>query len=327
MDAGELLDRYVSAVGRELPKPGRADFEAELRSLLDDALAERAEAAGRAPDEALAVALLTDFGPPDRVAERYGQPRRCLVGPVHYPAYRLTLLVVAAVLGALFLFGAFWSLALGESDPQARLLGLASMTFQFGWTLLANVGLVTLVFAGVERWDPADALAGGSTWDPRALPAVADPDRLDRGDLAVEMGIDAALLVFLNLAASRQSPLPLLPAEGVLRFTPAFLDLMPWLNGLLLLSLGLNAVVLRQGRWRPATRLASVALGVYALWLIARLLTGGDLVSQGGLSQLLKLGFAFLGVLVVVDIAQQAARLVQGPRPVAAAQPASPIDH
>lgn len=62
----ELIERYVHEVGRRLPKKQRADVEAELRSLLMDALEARAGAApaAGAPSEADQAAVLVEFGPP-----------------------------------------------------------------------------------------------------------------------------------------------------------------------------------------------------------------------------------------------------------------------
>ena len=41
-----LIDRYVTDVGKYLPRRNRADIEAEIRSTLEDMLEERAQAPG-----------------------------------------------------------------------------------------------------------------------------------------------------------------------------------------------------------------------------------------------------------------------------------------
>ena len=50
-----LLDRYVSEVGKYLPRKNRADIEAEIRSTLEDMIEERNQAG--AADEAAVIAL------------------------------------------------------------------------------------------------------------------------------------------------------------------------------------------------------------------------------------------------------------------------------
>ena len=43
----ELVTRYVSEVGRQLPEKNRADLEKEIRSLIEAALDDRAQKSGR----------------------------------------------------------------------------------------------------------------------------------------------------------------------------------------------------------------------------------------------------------------------------------------
>lgn len=75
MDPNAIIDSYVADVVRYLPRRQRADVALELRSLLDDELASRAADAGRPADPALVMELLTTFGAPRDVADRY-RPRR-----------------------------------------------------------------------------------------------------------------------------------------------------------------------------------------------------------------------------------------------------------
>ncbi|MFI7702432.1 hypothetical protein [Nonomuraea sp. NPDC049480] len=80
MNAGQLIESYVSDVARLLPGAQRADVALELRTLLRDELADRAEVAGREPDEELARRLLAGFGRPAEVAARY-RPAPALIDP------------------------------------------------------------------------------------------------------------------------------------------------------------------------------------------------------------------------------------------------------
>ena len=49
-----LIDRYVTEVGKHLPRKNRLDIETELRSTLEDMLEDRSQQTGRPADEALA---------------------------------------------------------------------------------------------------------------------------------------------------------------------------------------------------------------------------------------------------------------------------------
>ena len=57
MSANDVIESYVRDVARLLPNKRRDDVALELRALLQEELAGKAEAAGRAPDRAMAMAL------------------------------------------------------------------------------------------------------------------------------------------------------------------------------------------------------------------------------------------------------------------------------
>ena len=93
-----LIDRYIAEVGKHLPRKGRTDIEAEIRSTLEDMLEERNQASLK--DEAAVIALLREYGAPAKVAASYIGPRY-LIGPRIYPTFELIVkIVMAALLGA-----------------------------------------------------------------------------------------------------------------------------------------------------------------------------------------------------------------------------------
>jgi hypothetical protein len=57
----ELIDRYIYEIRQYLPRRGRVDILAELRSSLIDAAEDRF---GQEPTESEIVELLKEFGPP-----------------------------------------------------------------------------------------------------------------------------------------------------------------------------------------------------------------------------------------------------------------------
>ena len=66
-----LIDRYITEVGKHLPRKNRQDIQRELRSTLEDMLADRSEASGQPVDEAMTIALLKEYGSPQKVAASY----------------------------------------------------------------------------------------------------------------------------------------------------------------------------------------------------------------------------------------------------------------
>lgn len=71
MKADEVIESYVRDVAGLLPRGKRGDVAFELRALLHEELAARAEAEGRAPDRVMAMQLLESFGRPEEAAQRY----------------------------------------------------------------------------------------------------------------------------------------------------------------------------------------------------------------------------------------------------------------
>jgi hypothetical protein len=89
----DLIERYVGAVRRHLPKSANPDIVSELSENLRSQAEEREEQLGRALNEDEQSALLKPHGHPWLMASRY-LPQQHLIGPALYPYYRQTLVMV-----------------------------------------------------------------------------------------------------------------------------------------------------------------------------------------------------------------------------------------
>jgi hypothetical protein len=286
----ELIDRYVHAVGRRLPKKQRADVEAELHSLLMDALQDRTE--GRADESSVEdqTAVLEAFGPPSEVAARYAPPHRYLIGPGVYNIY---LIVAGATAGALTIAYVVLLALTAWREPSAAIgSSIAELVSSYVNALLAAFGSITLTFAVLDRVVPAEAWAGKGEekWEPRSLPPIEDPERIERGGLIVaSVFLVIALLVFnlfpdwIGSSFARSSDGTLAWKANPLLATAFFTMYLPWLNLLWLVQLALNVVLLRQGRWQLATRIVDLLLAVGSSVLIGQMLTGPSLISLAGI--------------------------------------------
>lgn len=262
----ELIDRYVHEVGEHLPRRMRVDVQTELRSLLLDALEERARDASRPADVELAAKVLREFGPPQEVAARYAPQPQYLIGPRLFPAYKLTIIimtvVVAAVLLGFFVVGVLRSIQNpADSLNLSAELGVIGKIF---YTAFFNFGLVTLVFAIVERLQQRRE-AAGAAWDPAALPPVNDPDRISPAGHVFSVYAILALAILFNFYPEWVGIVGFHQGAGSWRLSllrPEFSTNMPLLNLWWGLAFVLNLFVLRQGRWRRKTRWAEFALGL-----------------------------------------------------------------
>jgi hypothetical protein len=243
MDASQVIESYVHDVARRLPAATRDDVAFELRALLTDELATRAEVENRSADAALALALVRDFGRPARTALRYHQP--------------FTILEPSDTWGFLVAVGAGAAVLSVLTAPAAvRADSTAGDPGELG--LLAWIGLLVIGFAVknlVLRHRP-DAFA----WTPRRVRPADSANRV--GGLLV--GLLWAVLLVLYLA-----PGPILSAvtggridAADLVYTESFTSplRMPWLVALLVAAIGVELLAVVQGRWRPGVRWARILL-------------------------------------------------------------------
>lgn len=181
----DLADRYLAAVARELPTAQRADIVSELR----DEVMSRIEAEEAERDRPLSVAeleaLLRDVGHPAVVAGRYRTVQH-LIGPDIFPFWQRALKVTLTVIGAVYvvLFGV--SLLAGNG---LRIPGPLDPVL----VLIVGFGVVTLVFAGLERYGRPERLSQG--WRPARLPP-AEGKLKSPFEIMVEMGMAAVALAW-----------------------------------------------------------------------------------------------------------------------------------
>jgi hypothetical protein len=309
--ANDLIARYVHEVGRHLPRRQREDVTAELRGLLEDALEERAAAAGRPAGEEMAADVLRDFGRPGEVAERYRTGPKHLIGPELFPAYRVTVQIILVALAILFVAGIVLSAVFVPERIQERLGIVAAWSWIEKYIKLAflNVALATLVFAVLER---LRALRPGGEekaedWNPAELPKIEDPDRISPAGRVASVYIIVALfvvfnffpeyfgLIFISRGEVRAVPL----YEMGIRI-PALLLNLWWVC-----ALALNMALLREGRWTRDLRWGEFGLGIFggAILLLTLAASGG--MDAAWLDRFGWEGAAALG-------AEQAGRLSRG---------------
>ncbi len=139
----DMLEDYLRAVSRLLPRAKREDIIAELRDEILTRIESRESELGRTlmPDET--EQLLRDFGHPIVVAARYRDEPQYSVGPALYPfwifAVRLAI-ILELLISAIVFFG--------------RIVGGANPAQAFGTAIGTGItGVMTLIgFATVAAW-------------------------------------------------------------------------------------------------------------------------------------------------------------------------------
>ena len=296
-----LIDLYVAEVGKRLPLRARQDIEAELRSTLEDMLEDRSRKAGKPADDDMMKDLLREYGPPDKVAATY-HPTQYLIGPRLFPFFLFVLRIVLTVLTVVLLVGLGIQIATqplqGIELAKAIGTGLAGI---LGAALQA-FGNIALVFAILERVLPASEFKFDEQkkeWDPATLVKNAEPAELKLWEPIAAIVFTAAAMIIINgypqliglwfLQNGQWHSIPVL--------TAAFFRWLPYLNVLWALHIALNLVLLRQGRWQPATKWSSIGLDLAGIAIGLAILSGPAIVSLSpaalqatGLAALGKLG-------------------------------------
>jgi hypothetical protein len=161
----DLVERYLSAVARELPERQRKDIIAELREDLLSRIERQEEAQGARLIRDDLERVLLDYGNPLVVAGRYRSTQH-LIGPEMFPLWwvgiKWSLSVVAGIYTVLFMRVVANGTAAGSSGERDELPGLVT-------TLLMAFGAVTAAAAIGERMGWSRRLY---RWKPRELPPV-----------------------------------------------------------------------------------------------------------------------------------------------------------
>src|SRR5512146_73326 len=145
----ELIDLYVAEVGQNLPAKGRADLEAEIRSLIEDTVEGRAQAAGRPVDEELVAEVLKEFGSPARMAASY-LPPRYLIGPRFYPTFMLVMRIVLTLIGVVALVRLGVALTAPGVTFENCIATFGQSLANFMTSALVALGNIVFIFAIIE---------------------------------------------------------------------------------------------------------------------------------------------------------------------------------
>ena len=311
MDTNEMIDRYVNEVGQHLPRKMRADIEMELRSLLLDTLEEQSDGE---PTPKMTAELLREFGSPETMAAQY-RPAESLIGPKLFPTYKVVVTITVSIIGVLHLL--WLGLVLWQNAGDDLIGRILDMTFSFGRSAILNAGIVTFIFAVIER------VAGDSLelpekkaeeWDPFELPPVKDPDRINRAELAVGIFFGLLFLSWLNFFPNWFGGVNFgeeAPWFFVL-VTAEFIALIPWFSASLLLDVVLKTIVFIQGRWIGVTRWIEVGTETFGLYVAFRIFSLEEISTVPFFTTIAKSILAIAIIIIILEIFGQLYRLLLG---------------
>lgn len=153
----ELLERYLYAVGRWLPKKQKKDILAELESSIYDSLESKFnKTEGFTEDEVSEI--LKDLGAPWKIAAAYSGWADRLIGPELLPIY----FTITAIVSGAVAIGLFVSFIVGIFKPDLKFIDFILNLLKLIPSLIAStvsvVGTTTIIFAVIDRVVPANKL-------------------------------------------------------------------------------------------------------------------------------------------------------------------------
>lgn len=198
-----LLDRYLAAIGRELPMRQAAEITAELRDVLMSKIEDRAADLGRPLTDKEIEQVLIDFGHPLIVAGNY-RKTQYLIGPELFPMWVATLRFVLGFWAAILIVSLFVAAVATPSATPGWVLRKAGEAVWPGFLFVFAV--VTLVFAVNERMG---RYCFKLHFDPRRLPPAPARGRKP-AEIITQMALGVvALLWWVGLIRFRAfMPIP-----------------------------------------------------------------------------------------------------------------------
>lgn len=276
----DLIDRYVHAVTRRLPRSQRQDVDRELRSSVLDELEDRF---GSQPKEEDVVAVLQQMGPPEEVASSYRPSNDYLIGPGWFPAFKHVLRIVISCQVALLVAAVAYIVFIGAGplDRGAALFEVFGMGVK---SVLYATGLILVLFTVLERVE-IPSPRKHREWNPRRLPPFSPDDGVLRFEAATTIAVTAFFLALLYVLRDNLG----IPATDGLLLVDVFKAGLPWLSAAFVLEMALYSFLLWQGNWSRVTRILSAAIDLFGLaviWGMSRgVLAGRDVMTAAGLSE------------------------------------------
>ena len=269
----QLIDRYLYAIGRYLPRERRDDILAELRANILERAEDREQELGRTLTLEEEEEILREHGHPMQVAARY-LPQQYLIGPSVFPFYWYTLRVAFPWVVFLYVIAQCAQIITQAITVQK----LVEIVLGFVPTLFYFATWITLVFAAMEfgtsRYVKNTKVL--FTWNPRKLPQIereAPPERFSN-PIYDFIGSVVALIFLIVI---RQHPMWLLGPAAYYAYVPkpapiwmtvyemaiTFVSIQLALKGIVIFSPNSRA-------WRLAVKLATKGSAIAIMAFLLR---------------------------------------------------------
>jgi hypothetical protein len=270
-DRASIIDRYVFAVARLLPRAQRDDIAAELRANLQSHVDEEEALRHQPLSEGEVLDILRNYGHPRDVAANYGA-RQYLIGPEVFPSYVAAVKMVLFVMAPVGLFITLMTVLLTEENLLLHVAEALWTTVTIG---LVNVAIVTLTFACAGQ---ALRLNRNREWNPEELPEIHLERPVRRSEAIGSLfGLTLALCWWMGVNRLAwhwfgMSPLPF-------EWTTVWTEIEYAAIAVIIASMGRAIVALARPNWTKVYTGAGAMLALLALLVLRRLVAAGTYVA------------------------------------------------
>jgi hypothetical protein len=261
----DLLERYLSAIERKLPKAQAKDIVAELREVLSAKIEAREAELGHPAKADDVAAILKAYGHPVVAASRYAG-FDYLIGPNLYPWF-WHVQRIAVGLAIAIAFGIVAVKALGSEEPfRAAMRGFNGAIE----AALITFGVVTAMFIAAER-TKLD-MKWAEKWDPKALPRDHIRQPKSMFETAITLVFDIIFLLWWVKVVQFPAEIPVRDTASVgLAFSPAWAAIYWPVLALMVAVTVVHIADLVHPAWsrlRSVVSIAGHACGMAILWVL-----------------------------------------------------------
>ncbi len=289
----KLIDRYVREIGDMLPENRKQDIEKEIRSLIEDRLADRCEELGvDQPTEEMVKDVLAEMGPPEEVAKGY-LPDVYLIGPRYFFIFskvmKIVLVAQAIALTVVFVIQLVMEGASSGLSSDTTVSTFAVTFQEIIQTGLSTIGMfiqasltafavVVLIFAAIE-WKQRKDKIDLNLWNPLSL-NEPQPEKVSRVGKVFELIFILIGLTVFNLYPEWVSLW--MASDGGWIQTPVLTDnfwrFLPLINISWMMSFCLGFYLVLKGSWERWTYWMEIGIKLFEMVIIFFLISSAPLV-------------------------------------------------
>lgn len=191
----KLLEKYIYAIGMHLPYKNRQDIKEELKSLLLDQIETEY---GTEPTAAQIEKVITEFGSPREVANRYTE-NRYVIGMGYYDLYFMIMKIIAGALTIAFVVVFAVELLAEQPEGLALVSAILSVPVRICSAFIGSVGGLTLVFIMMTRYGRENVINLDENWTTKELDQIQiGNQKVSLPGIIIELFFSTVFIVLLN---------------------------------------------------------------------------------------------------------------------------------